>query len=340
MIAAWMSYATLVAGFVCLAAITAERALRLGRQPARLVWIGGMTLACLVPLLAPWRAPVAATPRLAATSGIVLASTAGDPPRPGVTFHPIPSTISVTRGSELSRFDRPLLELWLAGSLAWCLVLAASAHAVARRRRSWSPSVVDDMPVLISPDVGPALVGIIRPQIVVPAWLKTLAPDRRALVLAHEHEHARARDPFLLAAGASLLVAMPWNAALWYALSRLRLAVEADCDRRVLQTHPNAHAYGSLLVDVTERNLRNTLHLTALGACRSQQAGPADRPSAESCQKPSVRRRAVQPDVRPRCLQDSATRRDVARCSHAPRTSPDGRRAHQRVRAKPPRLHP
>jgi beta-lactamase regulating signal transducer with metallopeptidase domain len=272
MIAAWMSYATLVAALACLAALTAERALRLGRHPARWVWIGAMALACLAPLAATQRAPLPAMPTAVVTSGSVPSATTGEVPHSAGTPRSIPSTIAVVRGSTLAALDRPLRRAWFAASLVWCLVLAVSAARVARRRRSWNASVVDDVAVLISHDVGPAVVGVMRPRIVIPAWVSTLAPAQRALVLAHEREHARARDPLLLAAGALTLVVMPWNAALWYALSRLRLAVEADCDLRVLRTHPDARAYSSLLVDVTERNLRNTLHLAALGASRSQLA--------------------------------------------------------------------
>ena len=57
---------------------------------------------------------------------------------------------------------------------------------------------------------------------------------------------------------------MPWNVALWYAFGRLRLAIEADCDRRVLAAHPDVRAYGSLLVDVSERTLAGAAPLAAL----------------------------------------------------------------------------
>jgi hypothetical protein len=43
---------------------------------------------------------------------------------------------------------------------------------------------------------------------------------------------------------------MPWNPALWYCLSRLRLAIEIDCDRRVLRTVPVKN-YGSVLIDLS-----------------------------------------------------------------------------------------
>jgi beta-lactamase regulating signal transducer with metallopeptidase domain len=271
MIAAWMAYATLVAVFACLAALTAERALRLTRRPGRWVWIGAMTLACVVPLVATRRSFVRSE-LAAATSTYVLRTTANSDPQDGAAFPLMPSAVAVAPSSTLFELDRPLIVAWILGSLVWSLVLAASAVAVTRRRRNWTTSVIDAVPVLISRDVGPAVVGTVRPEIVVPAWVTTLTPEQRALVLAHEHEHARARDPVLLAAGALTLVAMPWNAALWYALSRLRLAVEADCDGRVLRIHPDVRAYSSLLLDVTERNLRSARHLAALGDSRSELA--------------------------------------------------------------------
>jgi hypothetical protein len=44
---------------------------------------------------------------------------------------------------------------------------------------------------------------------------------------------------------------MPWHPALWFALGRLRLAVELDCDRRVLRQGIPAASYGALLIDLS-----------------------------------------------------------------------------------------
>jgi len=46
---------------------------------------------------------------------------------------------------------------------------------------------------------------------------------------------------------------MPWNPATWIILSRLRLAIEIDCDARVLRGGVSPKVYGSLLVEVAER---------------------------------------------------------------------------------------
>jgi outer membrane receptor protein involved in Fe transport len=57
---------------------------------------------------------------------------------------------------------------------------------------------------------------------------------------------------------------MPWNPALWFMLSRLRLAVELDCDARVLRGGVAPNTYGNLLIDLAERAAPLRLATTAL----------------------------------------------------------------------------
>jgi TonB-dependent SusC/RagA subfamily outer membrane receptor len=93
----------------------------------------------------------------------------------------------------------------------------------------------------------------VRPRVVLPAWALDVDPRERALMLTHEREHVRAGDPLLLAAAAAAAALAPWSPAVWWQLHRLRLAVEVDCDRRVLRHHPDVRAYGGLLLDVARR---------------------------------------------------------------------------------------
>src|SRR5204863_5446483 len=88
--------------------------------------------------------------------------------------------------------------------------------------------------------------------IVVPRWVLDRSRDEQRLILAHEAEHVRAGDPILLGAACALVALMPWNPAAWIILSRIRLAIEIDCDARVLRGGVSPQAYGSLLVDVAE----------------------------------------------------------------------------------------
>jgi TonB family protein len=60
-------------------------------------------------------------------------------------------------------------------------------------------------------------------------------------------------------AGLALVVAMPWNLPLWWQFARLRMAIEMDCDGRVLRRERDARAYGALLLEVGRRRSRRGL---------------------------------------------------------------------------------
>jgi hypothetical protein len=66
---------------------------------------------------------------------------------------------------------------------------------------------------------------------------------------------------------------MPWNPAMWYALRRLRTAIEVDCDRRVLRAFPDVRRYGALLVDVARRAVGSSLAVAGF----SERAAPLAR---------------------------------------------------------------
>jgi TonB family protein len=105
-------------------------------------------------------------------------------------------------------------------------------------------------PVLISRCTGRAVVGFLRPKIVLPEWVLARDEETRRVVVEHEGEHIRARDPYLLLVAIAAVVAMPWNVAVWWQIRRLRLAIEVDCDARVLRRQPDIQRYGMLLLEV------------------------------------------------------------------------------------------
>lgn len=76
------------------------------------------------------------------------------------------------------------------------------------------------------------------------------SPEEQRLALAHECEHLHARDPLLLAAAWIAAALIPWNPAVWWMLARLRLAVELDCDARVLRRGAAPRSYGALLIEL------------------------------------------------------------------------------------------
>ena len=56
----------------------------------------------------------------------------------------------------------------------------------------------------------------------------------------------------------------PWNVAIGFMARRLRLAIEIDCDARVVRAESNAHAYGVMLLSVGERYSAALPHSAAL----------------------------------------------------------------------------
>ncbi len=105
-------------------------------------------------------------------------------------------------------------------------------------------------PALVSNAVGPATVGIWTPRIAIPRWVLALPHGHRRYIVQHEDEHRRARDPLVLAMGALPLLILPWNLPGWWQLRRLRLAIEMDCDARVIAALGDPAAYGRVLLDV------------------------------------------------------------------------------------------
>jgi bla regulator protein blaR1 len=185
---------------------------------------------------------------------------------------PSPSAwMSATLGSLPASpdLDRVLQVGWIAGSTALLLAVVAGGVQVGRRRRRWQRGNMTGVPVQISQDTGPAVVGLLHPCIVVPRWLLQCPADVQALVIAHEQSHLEARDSRLVTIAIGLLVCMPWNLPLWWQLRRLRFAVEIDCDARVLRRGYDVSRYGETLIAVGERQSAAIANAAAMSEPRS-----------------------------------------------------------------------
>jgi beta-lactamase regulating signal transducer with metallopeptidase domain len=242
--AAWMLYCLAVSAAAALGAAALERALLLYRRPVRWAWAAALLLSLAVPAAA-WLSPAAAGPSTTSGQG---AGAALDPrlvrvraAEPGLA------------AMDLSALDRPLAVVWLAATGATLAALAAMHLALSRRRRAWRPAVLDGAPVLVSDRTGPAVVGFVRGAIVVPEWVLGADGETRRLIVQHEREHLRAGDTRLLLAALAAVAAAAWNPVLWWQLRRLRLAMELDCDARVLHAAGGVRRYGAVLVEVGRR---------------------------------------------------------------------------------------
>ncbi|HET7231399.1 MAG TPA: M56 family metallopeptidase [Longimicrobium sp.] len=259
MIAHWMLYCVAVGALLSGGAAALEKALRPLGRATRWVWAGALLLTLAIPAAARAigslrpAAPVAGSgetlPKTLMLDGGITAARRSRP--------------WLLDALDPRRLQTPLAAVWIASSAASLLALAGMAGALRRRRRGWTAAEVDGVPVLVSPNVGPAVVGLLRSCIVLPRWAVDADERARALVLEHEQEHVRAGDPRLLAAALAAAVLTPWNPAVWWQLRRLRLAVEVDCDARVLRRRGDVHAYGSVLLEVGRRATQTRLAAAA-----------------------------------------------------------------------------
>ncbi len=154
------------------------------------------------------------------------------------------------------RFNALFRVAWLASSLFMLAGLILSGCLLYWRKRRWTQENLCGTSVLVAPDAGPAVVGLLRPCIVVPAWLLQESASRQQFVIAHEQSHLDARDPQLLTLALCLLVVMPWNVPLWWQFHRLRRAIEVDCDARVLRGDQDVAAYCETLIQVGQNQSR------------------------------------------------------------------------------------
>ena len=252
---AWLVYALAFSALLALAGLAAEALLRMYGRPTRGAWAAAILLSCAGPLALaerPREVPVSFAPAAVPTRGDLPAS-------PAVPRAPATS----------ERIERVLPTLWVATSALLIAGIAAGVMVLWLRRRGWSAARLADVPVLLSHGVGPAVVGVVRPAIVVPRWTLAWAEPMQRLVVRHEGEHIRARDPLLILVATVAAALVPWNLAVWFQLRRLRLAVEVDCDARTLRGGGDVATYGDLLLRVGARGSATALAAAAFAEPRS-----------------------------------------------------------------------
>ncbi|MCX7176779.1 MAG: hypothetical protein NT159_23255 [Proteobacteria bacterium] len=247
---AWMSYVVVVTLALSVAALLAERAARQYLVPGRWIWALAIVASLLLPtVISSVSIEVPSLFSPAVSQKLVVLREA--------TSVRLPSNFwgtSVKESASFAAGTNVLLKtLWTVASASILLGLLINAVLVTRRKRRWPTATLRNTPVYVAPDVGPAVVGLLRPRIVVPEWLLRAPPSQQDLVLAHEQSHLDAFDPQLLSVALCLLVAMPWNFPLWWQLGRLRRSIEVDCDARVLRGGHKLTDYGETLLAVGQR---------------------------------------------------------------------------------------
>ena len=246
MVIAWIGYCLLISGLLALAAFATERALGHFRKPVRWGWFAAVVGSVTLPFaafLAPGLFPgIGASPwaPLVELSEAVVVSSAPAAAEPTAWFDA--GALSALTGG-----------VWVLLAAGMLFHLGRAYRRLRSEMRTWTPGRVLGSPVMIADDRGPAVVGIRRSVVVMPRWIPELEDRLLRLVFLHEREHQRAGDHRLFSAAVAALVLMPWNVLLWWQVSRLRLAIEFDCDRRVLERGESARDYADALITVGGR---------------------------------------------------------------------------------------
>jgi TonB family protein len=267
MIATWMGYAIVVGLIVALAAAALDRAGRAMRRQTRWVWLAALVVSAILPLVAP----VAQRWRPSSEAGGVSVGIATGGGAASVTAAVV--ALPPSFADLIGRVDRPLLLLWVSLTLLALGRIAIATARLWRKRHEWTPREIDGVPLFVTPDLGPAVVAMPDARILVPQWMLGLDAPALSTVIRHESEHRVAGDARLLL-GASIVGALlPWNPAVWLLRRRLRLAVEMDCDARVLRHDPRVDRYGSLLLAIAQ----HPRHAPRLAAALTESTSDLER---------------------------------------------------------------
>ena len=245
----WMMYAALVTLTLSAAALAAERAAKVRRAATRWVWMAAMAGSLVLPTViatASIQLPDALKSGMASTSAPIVLRDTTSIPMPPVLLE-LGNEQPYATSDDIDTLARGI---WIGASALMLLILATGSVLLHRRKHGWNEGCVRGEHVLIAPDAGPAVVGLMRSRIVVPLWLLQASEAQQQCTITHERSHLDARDPQLLALALALLMLMPWNPLLWWQFHRLRHAIEMDCDARVLLSGHDVDAYCETLIEV------------------------------------------------------------------------------------------
>lgn len=308
MSASWMLSTLLLTSLLALAAAQIELLLKLRRgAPLRWVWAIGMM--AVLALSSRWLfvrpAPRsgAMSPTAAATAAPVASATreasqharsAAGASVPELSNGTLQRLIAAYDALQLPRLsttaEMAIRRTWLGLSVLLLSILAWSLMRLARERRTWADGRILTTDVLISDRFGPAVVGLVRPAIVVPQWVLQLEHAGQSTILAHEEEHRRASDPRLRAIGLIAVMLMPWNVAMWWMLRRLSRAIEFDCDARVVARGVRDAEYASVLLGAWQQ-AHDTSRLVPFAAFAERSSSLGRR--VEHLMRPEPRRKTM-----------------------------------------------
>lgn len=260
-------------------AVGTEVVVRVGRitAPAVLhrIWTGAVIAMLLLPVWGLW-GPMASMPVsmpvLPLPQAAVRIVTA---PSQASTSARAPATEGLRQQANGASAARPAdwngrewswrgLALAIYGLVA-CALLLRLVFGTLRARRLVRQSVLTAGRLTNAGCASPVTVGWLRPIVILPHGWRDWSPAKLDAVLAHEHAHARRRDP-LVQWLALLNRALFWfHPASWWAARRLTESAEQACDEAVLARGHDPQDYSEYLLDMA-RAVGRGAHANLAGA--------------------------------------------------------------------------
>jgi beta-lactamase regulating signal transducer with metallopeptidase domain/lysophospholipase L1-like esterase len=207
-------------------------------RPFVLRWLGASVVYWLW-LVVPIASVAGALP---AHERVVLAWRPADVAAARAMIDPVAEQRSTTQASTQVAAPQPIPLPSLADTLLVAWLIGAGALL--------TRSIVNTRRLAADPSIGPALVGVLRPRLVLPADFETrFDAQERALILAHEETH-RVSGHTLVNALVEAVRCLSWfNPLAHLAASRIRTDQELACDAAVIATHPGERrAYANALL--------------------------------------------------------------------------------------------
>jgi beta-lactamase regulating signal transducer with metallopeptidase domain len=241
-LATWLLPVNVWTAALLVCALVLDRALaRHARASLRIALYAPVALRAIVPL--SWSFPIAHLPRVAihlpvdVVAGTAASASASVPTAPWFTLVAIAyAGVAVALGLRAM-----LRRLALSRALASARVLPVEGVPC---------------PVLLHSELGPMVVGLLAPRIVLPeAMVDATITPALACVMKHEVAHLRRGDAWLSAVLETALVALWPVVPLWIAALRVRHLMELACDEAALAGADAAERrqYGHILLDVAEQ---------------------------------------------------------------------------------------
>lgn len=307
----WILWSIATSALVAAAAVALDRAASYVGSSRRHVWIGAIVMTVTAPvLLGLRRVPAGSTSAVGPITRVDLTALASphatlsiqelanrarrvvpapstEPPRShrASTGAEWPNTFA-TWSIAAERADAWVVRAWIFASSILLTLFTATVLRLNVTRSRWKTVETEVGCVLLAPNIGPAVVGFLQPHIVLPSWALSVEARMRELLLRHELEHLRTGDTRTLLVTELSLVVFPWNAPLWWMVRRLRVAIEMDCDARVIRATGNVYEYALMLLIVGERHSAGLRLAASLAEPRSSLEARIDAMTADRRRRP------------------------------------------------------